>query len=90
MAEVGTDGGPGTAPGDLDGPVVVLTGASRGIGKGLAQHLGALGARLVVTGRKPERPSPTNVSHCLALDRFRVRGRQARSAGLVARDARTR
>jgi NAD(P)-dependent dehydrogenase (short-subunit alcohol dehydrogenase family) len=40
---------------DLRGRVVVVTGASRGIGRGLALHLGALGATLVVTGRKPER-----------------------------------
>lgn len=40
---------------DLDGRVVVITGASRGIGKGLAHHLARLGAHLVVTGRKPQR-----------------------------------
>lgn len=34
--------------------VAVVTGASRGIGRGIAHHLGKQGARLVVTGRKQE------------------------------------
>jgi len=37
------------------GRVVIVTGASRGIGRGLALHLAREGARLVITGRKPER-----------------------------------
>jgi NAD(P)-dependent dehydrogenase (short-subunit alcohol dehydrogenase family) len=37
------------------GRVVIITGASRGIGRGLALHLAREGARLVITGRKPER-----------------------------------
>ena len=40
---------------DLADRVVVVTGATRGIGLGLARHLGGLGARLVVTGRRQER-----------------------------------
>jgi NAD(P)-dependent dehydrogenase (short-subunit alcohol dehydrogenase family) len=39
----------------LEGRVVVVTGASRGIGRGIALQLARAGARLVVTGRKPER-----------------------------------
>jgi dehydrogenase/reductase SDR family member 1 len=41
----------------LDGKVAVVTGASRGIGKGVALELGAAGARVYVTGRtvKPGR-----------------------------------
>ena len=39
----------------VNGQVIILTGASRGIGKGLALHLARAGATLVVTGRKPER-----------------------------------
>ena len=38
---------------DIDGRVVVVTGAARGIGRGVAHHLARRGARLVVTGRKP-------------------------------------
>ena len=44
-----------TVEADVRGRVVIVTGASRGIGRGLALHLGAQGARLAVTGRKPDR-----------------------------------
>ena len=37
--------------GALDGKVAVVSGASRGIGKGCALELGAAGARVYVTGR---------------------------------------
>lgn len=40
---------------NLDGRVIVLTGASRGIGRGLATSFARAGASLVMTGRKPER-----------------------------------
>lgn len=39
---------------NLDGRVVILTGASRGIGRGLATSFAQAGASLVITGRKPE------------------------------------
>ena len=39
----------------VDGRVVIVTGATRGIGLGVARHLARLGAVLVVTGRKPDR-----------------------------------
>ena len=39
------------SPGRLDGRVAVVTGASRGIGRGIAVELGALGATVYVTGR---------------------------------------
>ena len=38
----------------LAGAVAVVTGASRGIGKGCALELGALGATVYVTGRSVE------------------------------------
>ncbi|MFB9313645.1 SDR family oxidoreductase [Nocardioides plantarum] len=38
----------------LAGKVAVVTGASRGIGLGVAQRLVAEGARVVITARKPE------------------------------------
>src|SRR5262245_61012813 len=37
-----------------EGAVAIVTGASRGIGLGIAQRLVADGARVVVTGRRPE------------------------------------
>ena len=40
---------------DLVGHAVIVTGGSRGIGLGIARHLGGLGARVTITGRKQER-----------------------------------
>ncbi|MEX1007641.1 MAG: SDR family NAD(P)-dependent oxidoreductase [Acidimicrobiia bacterium] len=37
------------------GRVVIITGASRGIGRGIALHLARQGARLAITGRRPDR-----------------------------------
>src|SRR6185436_16650963 len=42
-----------TAP--LSGSTVIITGASRGIGRYTAIHLASLGARLILVGRSPER-----------------------------------
>jgi NAD(P)-dependent dehydrogenase (short-subunit alcohol dehydrogenase family) len=42
--------------------VVVITGATRGIGLGLARHIGGLGARLVITGRNQERISTASAA----------------------------
>jgi len=39
----------------VEGRVVIVTGASRGIGLGVATHLARAGAKLVITGRKPDR-----------------------------------
>ena len=40
---------------DISGRVVIVTGASRGIGRGIALHLARQGARLAITGRRPDR-----------------------------------
>lgn len=40
---------------DLQGRVIIITGGTRGIGLGVAHHLGRRGARLVVTGRRRSR-----------------------------------
>jgi hypothetical protein len=39
---------------DLDGRVVVVTGASKGVGRGIARYLAWRGARLVVSARGQE------------------------------------
>jgi dehydrogenase/reductase SDR family member 1 len=44
--------------GSLEGAVAVVTGASRGIGKGIALELGAAGATVYVTGRTVSADSP--------------------------------
>jgi NAD(P)-dependent dehydrogenase (short-subunit alcohol dehydrogenase family) len=41
--------------GDVRDRVVIVTGASRGIGRGIARYLASAGASLVITGRKRER-----------------------------------
>ena len=40
---------------NVEGRVVIITGASRGIGRGIALHLARQRAHLVITGRRPDR-----------------------------------
>ncbi len=43
-----------THPFDLTGQVAVITGSSRGIGRSIAENMARMGAKVVVSSRKPE------------------------------------
>jgi NAD(P)-dependent dehydrogenase (short-subunit alcohol dehydrogenase family) len=52
---------------DLTGRVAVVTGASRGAGRGIAIELGAAGATVIVTGRSTRDAPASSYSSLLAL-----------------------
>ncbi len=39
---------------DLSGQTAIVTGASKGIGRSIAEHLAQFGARVVISSRKQE------------------------------------
>ena len=41
-------------PFDLTGQVAVITGSSKGIGRSIAENMAAMGAKVVISSRKPE------------------------------------
>ncbi|MFM8861005.1 MAG: SDR family NAD(P)-dependent oxidoreductase, partial [Acidimicrobiia bacterium] len=53
----GTDVDPAT---DLRNRVIIVTGGTRGIGRGVALHLGHRGAEVVITGRRQARLDETS------------------------------
>jgi NAD(P)-dependent dehydrogenase (short-subunit alcohol dehydrogenase family) len=72
------------------GRVVIVTGASRGIGRGIAHHLARDGARLAITGRRPERLDAAAAELAgLGADVLAVAGDVADRAGAFALVERT-
>lgn len=67
------------SPFDLSGKVALVTGASRGLGQGLARALASAGADLIVTARKKEDCEPFAES-------IRHRGRRVACVTLDVRD----
>ena len=59
---------PGAGPDEDDGPGPVVTGASRGIGAGLAVHFAGRGLRLGLCGRNRPEPPPGADALVAALD----------------------
>ena len=61
----------------LDGKIAIVTGASRGGGRGIAVELGAAGATVYVTGRTTRAAQPTT------YDAFRVQAELAKMPGTI-------
>jgi NAD(P)-dependent dehydrogenase (short-subunit alcohol dehydrogenase family) len=59
--------GTGTSSKPLAGKVAVVTGASRGAGRGIAQELGAAGATVIATGRSSRAGAPSTYAGLLGL-----------------------
>ncbi|RMG08604.1 MAG: SDR family oxidoreductase [Planctomycetota bacterium] len=54
---------------DVGGKVVVITGASRGLGRGMAERMAARGVRLGLCARqRPELGLPAGQAHCASVD----------------------
>lgn len=54
----------------LEGLIAVVTGASRGAGRGIAHELGAAGATVYVTGRTTARAAPATYGKLLELSKL--------------------
>ena len=53
----------------LQGKIALVTGASRGIGRGIALQLGNNGAKVYITGRKPEQSLATQYTSLPSLEK---------------------
>ncbi|ETN85211.1 oxidoreductase, short chain dehydrogenase/reductase family protein [Necator americanus] len=53
----------------LEGQIALVTGASRGIGRGIALQLGQSGATVYITGRKPEKSLQSRYSNLPTLEK---------------------
>ena len=53
------------SPTPLAGKVCIVTGASRGIGKGIALQLAEKGAKVYITGRTLDPPKVQKIGGCL-------------------------
>ena len=52
----------------LDGQIALVTGASRGIGRGIAMQLGQAGATVYITGRRPSNALSSTETSLTTLD----------------------
>ncbi|MGK8500089.1 SDR family NAD(P)-dependent oxidoreductase [Nocardia asiatica] len=62
----------------------MVTGASRGIGKGIALELGAAGATVFVTGRSAAQGRLPGTVHATAADMMRRAASASRSCAITA------
>ncbi|EYC11248.1 hypothetical protein Y032_0051g2099 [Ancylostoma ceylanicum] len=53
----------------LTGQIAIVTGASRGIGRGIALQLGQAGATVYVTGRKPAESDAASENYLPSLEK---------------------
>jgi citronellol/citronellal dehydrogenase len=77
------------APGLFDGKSIIVTGGGSGIGRCIAHELSHLGARVVLTGRKPEKLETvaTEIAEdggSVDCEAFDIRDEEAVKAGVAA------